>query len=77
MKKLLKCLTVSTLLLSSCSWTPEKEVVTVEKVIKPTIAIAQKPKSVKMLEAKIIVITEKKINEEVINMFNGINTATK
>ena len=63
MKKLLTCLTVSTLLLSSCSWTPEKEVVTVEKVIKPTIAIAQKPKSVKMLEAKIIVITEKNLPE--------------
>ena len=63
MKKLLTCLTVSTLLLSSCSWTPEKEVVTVEKVIKPTIAVAQKPKSVKMLEAKIIVITEKNLPE--------------
>ena len=63
MKKLLICLTVSTLLLSSCSWTPEKEVVTVEKVIKPTIAVAQKPKSVKMLEAKIIVITEKNLPE--------------
>ena len=63
MKKLLKCLTVSTLLLSSCSWTPEKEVVTIEKVMKPTIAIAQKPKSVKMLEAKIIVITEKNLPE--------------
>ena len=63
MKKLLICLTVSILLLSSCSWKPEKEIVTVEKVVNPTIAIAQKPKAVKMLEAKIIVITEKNLPE--------------
>ena len=63
MKKLLTCLTVSILLLSSCSWKPEKEIVSVEKVISPTIAIAQKPKAVKMLEAKIIVITEKNLPE--------------
>ena len=70
--KLLTCLTVSILLLSSCSWTPEKEVVTVEKVIKPTIAIAQKPKSVKMLEAKIIVITEKNLPEVIKKVKAGI-----
>ena len=35
----------------------------VEKVISPTIAIAQKPKAVKMLETKIIVITEKNLPE--------------
>ena len=63
MKKLLTCLMVSILLLSSCSWKPEKEIVTVEKVISPTIAIAQKPKAVKMLETKIIVITEKNLPE--------------
>ena len=63
MKKLLTYLTALILLLSSCSWKPEKELVTVEKVIAPTIAIAQKPKSVKMLEAKIIVITEKNLPE--------------
>ena len=63
MKKLLTCSMVSILLLSSCSWKPEKEIVTVEKVISPTIAIAQKPKAVKMLEAKIIVITEKNLPE--------------
>ena len=53
----------STLLLSSCSWKPEKEVVTVEKVITPTIAIAQKPKPIKMLDAKIVVITEQNLQE--------------
>ena len=63
MNKLTKCLVASTLLLSSCSWKPEKEIVTVEKVISPTIAIAQKPKAVKMLETKIIVITEKNLPE--------------
>ena len=63
MKKLLTCLTASILLLSSCSWKPEKEIVTVEKVIAPTIAVAQKPKAVKMLEAKVIVITEKNLPE--------------
>ena len=63
MKKFLTCLTVSILLLSSCSWKPEKEIVTVEKVITPTIAVAQKPKAIKMLDAKIIVITEKNLPE--------------
>ena len=63
MKKLIIYLTASILLLSSCSWKPEKEIVTVEKVISPTIAIAQKPKAVKMLETKIIVITEKNLPE--------------
>ena len=72
MKKLLTCLTVSTLLLSSCSWKPEKEIVTVEKVITPTIAVAQKPKPIKMLDAKIIVITEKNLPEVVKKVKAGI-----
>ena len=72
MKKLLTCLTVSTLLLSSCSWKPEKEIVTVEKVITPTIAVAQKPKAIKMLDAKIIVITEKNLPEVVKKVKAGI-----
>ena len=63
MKKLIIYSTASILLLSSCSWKPEKEVVTVEKVIAPTIALAKKPKAVKMLDAKIIVITEKNLPE--------------
>ena len=63
MKKLILYLTASILLLSSCSWKPEKEVVTVEKVIAPTIAIVQKPKPIKMLDANIIVITEKNLPE--------------
>ena len=63
MKKLIIYLTASILLLSSCSWKPEKEVVTVEKVIAPTIAIVQKPKPIKMLDANIRVITEKNLPE--------------
>ena len=54
---------VSTLLLSSCSWKPEKEIVTVEKVIMPTIAVAQKPKGINMLDVKVTVITEKNLPE--------------
>ena len=72
MKKLLTCLTVSTLLLSSCSWKPEKEIVTVEKVITPTIAVAQKPKAIKMLDAKIIVITENNLQEVVKKVKTGM-----
>ena len=53
----------SSLLLSSCSWKPEKEIVTVEKVIVPTIAIAQKPKGIDMLNVKVTVITEKNLPE--------------
>lgn len=53
----------SSLLLSSCSWKPEKEIVTVEKVIVPTIAVAQKPKGVDMLNVKVTVITEKNLPE--------------
>ena len=63
MNKLTKCLVVSTLLLSSCSWKPEKEIVTVEKVITPTIAVAQKTKPIKMLDVKVVVITEKNLPE--------------
>lgn len=54
---------VSTLLLSSCSWKPEKEIVTVEKVITPRIAIAQRPEPLKMLDAKVTVITENNLPE--------------
>ena len=72
MKKLLTYLTASILLLSSCSWKPEKEVVTVEKVIEPTIAIVQKPKPIKMLDANIIVITEKNLPEVIKKVKAGI-----
>ncbi len=72
MKKLIIYSMASILLLSSCSWKPEKELVTVEKVIAPTIAIVQKPKPIKMLDAKIIVITEKNLPEVIKKVKKGI-----
>ena len=63
MNRLTKCLVALSLLLSSCSWKPEKEIVTVEKVIVPTIAVAQKPKGIDMLNVKVTVITEKNLPE--------------
>ena len=63
---------VSTLLLGSCSWRPEKEVVTVEKVITPTIAVAQKTKPIEMLEVKVTVITEKNLPEVIKKVKAGI-----
>ena len=46
------------ILLSSCSSKPEKEIVTVETIVKPTIAIAQRPRPVEFDELKVKVITE-------------------
>ena len=53
------------LLVSSCSnFRAEKEVVTVEKIIKPTITIqATKPNPVIMKNADVIVITENNLDE--------------
>ena len=56
------------ILLSSCSWTPEKEIVTVETIIKPTIAIAQKPRPVEFGELKVKVITEANVQEVIQEM---------
>ncbi len=64
MNKSTQFLSLLTLLLtlSNCSWKPEKEVVTVEKVIKPTIAVVPRPKPIQMKNAEIIVITEKNLD---------------
>ena len=52
------------LLVSSCSnFRAEKEVVTVEKIITPTIALATKPNPVIMKNADVIVITENNLDE--------------
>ena len=52
------------LLVSSCSnFRAEKEIVTVEKIIKPTIALATKPNTVIMKNADVIVITENNLDE--------------
>lgn len=51
------------LLLSSCSFAPEPKIVTETKVVKPTIAIASKPRPIELYEAKVIVITENNVIE--------------
>ena len=52
------------LLVSSCSnFRAEKEIVTVEKIIKPTIALATNPNPVIMKNADVIVITENNLDE--------------
>ena len=52
------------LLVSSCSnFRAEKEIVTVEKIIKPSIALATKPNAVIMKNSDVIVITENNLDE--------------
>ena len=46
MKKSVLYLAPLVILLSSCSWKPEKEIVTVDRIVKPTIAIVPKPRPV-------------------------------
>ena len=50
-------------LTSSCSWRPEKETVTVAKIVKPVIEVKERPKGVKMLPVKFYVVTEKNYEE--------------
>ena len=52
------------LLLSSCSWKPEKQIVTQAEVYVPTINIVNKPEPIKLRNADIIVITEKNLTNE-------------
>ena len=54
---------MSLLLLASCSWKPEKETVTVTKIVKPVIEVKPWPKPVKMLPVKFFVVTEKNYEE--------------
>ena len=68
MKKLVLFLVPLVILLSSCSSKPEKEIVTVETIVKPTIAIAQRPRPVEFDELKVKVITEAKVQEVIQEM---------
>ena len=68
MKKLVLFLVPLVILLSSCSWKPEKEIVTVETIVKPTIAIAQRPRPVEFDELKVKVITEANVQEVIQEM---------
>ena len=68
MNKLVIFLVPLAILLSSCSWKPEKEIVTVETIVKPTIAIAQRPRPVEFDELKVKVITEANVQEVIQEM---------
>lgn len=68
MKKSVLYLVPLAILLSSCSWKPEKEIVTVDRIVKPTIAIAQKPRPVDFGELKVKVITESNVQEVIDEM---------
>ena len=68
MKKLVLFLVPLVILLSSCSSKPEKEIVTVETIVKPTIAISQRPRPVEFDELKVKVITEANVQEVIQEM---------
>ena len=54
---------LSLLLLSSCSWKPEKESITKAEVYVPTINIVPRPEPLTLRNADGIVITEKNLEE--------------
>ena len=68
MNKLILYLVPLVILLSSCSSKPEKEIVTVETSVKPTIASAQRPRPVEFDELKVKVITEANVQEVIQEM---------
>ena len=68
MNKLVLYLVPLAILLSSCSWKPEKEVITVDRIVKPTIAIVPRPRSVEFDELKVKVITEANVQEVIQEM---------
>ena len=69
-------LLVALLIISACSRTPEKEIITVPTVVetpeieKPTIQIVPRPNPVIMKDADIVVITESNL-DEVIERIKG------
>ena len=63
MKKSVIYLAPLVILLSSCSWKPEKEVVTVDRIVKPTIAVVPRPRPVEFDELKVKVITEANVKK--------------
>ena len=68
MNKLVLYLVPLAILLSSCSSRPEKEIVTVETIVKPTITLAQRPRPVEFDELKVKVITEANVQEVIQEM---------
>ena len=63
MKKLIVFSILLSLLLSSCSWKPEKEIITKAEVYVPTINVVSRPKPLTLRNADVIVITEKNLKE--------------
>tara|TARA_R100001163_G_C5049744_1_gene186662 strand:+ start:511 stop:882 length:372 start_codon:yes stop_codon:yes gene_type:complete len=74
MKKLIPFLVLSSLLLSSCSWKPEKEIITKVEIYKPTIDIVPRPAQLTLKDANIVVITEKNIKEVIERVKNAQGT---
>ena len=58
MKKSVLYLAPLVILLSSCSWKPEKEIVTVDRIVKPTIAVVPRPRPVEFDELKVQEVSE-------------------
>ena len=54
---------LSLLLVSSCSWKPEKEIITKAEVYVPTINVVPRPEPLTLRNADVIVITEKNLEE--------------
>ena len=63
MTKLIVFSILLSLLLSSCSWKPEKEIITKAEVYVPTINVVSRPKPLTLRNADVIVITEKNLEE--------------
>ena len=63
MKKLIVFSIILSLLLSSCSWKPEKEIITKAEVYVPTINVVPRPEPLTLRNADVIVITEKNLEE--------------
>jgi hypothetical protein len=62
----LSLILLSSLTLSGCSLfprEPEKQIITETKIIKPTIAVAERPKGLQMADVTFYVVTEKNFDE--------------
>ena len=63
MTKLIVFSILLSLLLSSCSWKPEKQIITKAEVYVPTINVVSRPNPLTLRNADVIVITEKNLKE--------------